>query len=166
MTTYCSSSSVFMTNNTPSGARKHRESTRPGTRKTGEMFFFLLLLSFFRRASSVLSESLTMILARNNSILHWAVHCPIAFFTTPSTLAKRSKDALELYGFVGTPFVILVYACARNRHVATSLQLSKLRTPERLLRVDVLCQRFVALLPSYLCCLAAVLTADTNCFTR
>jgi len=30
-----------MTNKTPSGARKHREGTKPGTLKTGEMFFFL-----------------------------------------------------------------------------------------------------------------------------
>jgi len=42
ITTYHSSSSVFMTNYTPSGARKPRESTRPGTRKTGEKFFFFL----------------------------------------------------------------------------------------------------------------------------
>ena len=64
----------------------------------------VFLSFFFRRANSDVSESLTMVLARNSSILHWAVHRPIAFFTTPSTPTKRSKDALELYGFVGTPF--------------------------------------------------------------
>jgi len=33
-----------MTNNTPSGAKKHRESTEPESRQTAKMFFFLLLL--------------------------------------------------------------------------------------------------------------------------
>jgi len=36
-----------MTNKTPNGARKHRESTKPGARKTGEMFFFLSFFFFF-----------------------------------------------------------------------------------------------------------------------
>ena len=75
MTTYCSSSSVFMTNKTPNGMRKHCEGSKPGTRKTGEIFFFLSFF-FFRQASSVLSESLTMVLVQNSSILHWAVHFP------------------------------------------------------------------------------------------
>jgi len=30
-----------MTNKTPSGAKKHREGTKPGTHKTGEKFLFL-----------------------------------------------------------------------------------------------------------------------------
>jgi len=33
-----------MTNNTPSGPKKHRESTEPGSHQTAKMFFFLLLL--------------------------------------------------------------------------------------------------------------------------
>ena len=41
---YRSSSSVFMTNNTPSGAKMHRESTEPESHQTAKMFFFLLLL--------------------------------------------------------------------------------------------------------------------------
>ena len=32
-----------MTNNTPSGAKKHRESTEPESRQTAKMVFFLLL---------------------------------------------------------------------------------------------------------------------------
>ena len=42
--TYHSSSSAFMCNKTPSGARKYCNKTKPGTRKMGKMFssFFLL----------------------------------------------------------------------------------------------------------------------------
>jgi len=123
-----------MANKTPSGARKHREGTKPGTWKTGEMFFFLSSFFFFRRASSVLPESLTMVLARNSSILHWAVHCPIAFFTTLSTLTGRSGNIIWLRRD----------ACARSRHVATSLQLSDLRTHEVLFSLaSCLSWRFV-----------------------
>ena len=43
-----------MTNNTPSGAKKHRESTEPESHQTAKMFFFFF---FFRRASSNLRES-------------------------------------------------------------------------------------------------------------
>ena len=40
--TYRSSSTVFMMNNTPSGAKKHRESTEPESRQiTAERFFFI-----------------------------------------------------------------------------------------------------------------------------
>jgi len=37
---YCSSSIVFVTNKTPNGARKHRESTQPNSSKTAKLFFF------------------------------------------------------------------------------------------------------------------------------
>jgi len=43
ITPYRSSSSVFMTNNKPSGAKKHRVSTKPESHQTAKMFFFLLL---------------------------------------------------------------------------------------------------------------------------
>jgi len=33
-----------MMNSTPSGTKKHRESTEPESRQTAKMFFFLLLL--------------------------------------------------------------------------------------------------------------------------
>jgi len=92
-------------------------------------FFFFF---FFRRASSVLSESLTMVLAWNSSILHWAVHCPIAFFTTPSTPTKRSKNALELYGFVRTPFcnrrVRMRTKSSRSNYFAAAVRLANART--------------------------------------
>jgi len=38
ITPYHSSSSVFTTNNTPSGAKKHHESTEPESRQTVKMF--------------------------------------------------------------------------------------------------------------------------------
>ena len=40
-TTYHSSLSAFMMNNTLSGAKKHRESTEPERCQTAKMFFFL-----------------------------------------------------------------------------------------------------------------------------
>jgi len=168
MTTYRSSSSAFMTNKIPSGARKHREGTKPGTLKTGKMFFFL-------SSSSSSSDGLAQYCP---NLWRWFLHETAAFYTEQCTVLSlfsqlpvlRQSAPRTLWNYMaslGRHFVIVVYACARNRHVATTLQqLSDLRTPERLLRVDVLCQRFVTLLPSYLCCLAAVLTATTNCFTR
>ena len=82
---YHPSSSVFMTNKTPSGAEKHHESTEPESRQQNgqNVFLQVLLLSFFfskfRRASSTLRELLTVVYARNSSILYGAVHNPIAF---------------------------------------------------------------------------------------
>ena len=66
------SSSVFMTNDMPTGAKKHHESTKPPSRQMA-MFFF------FRWASSKLRDSFTMVFAQTSSISHWAVHQPIAF---------------------------------------------------------------------------------------
>ena len=69
-----SSLSVFMTNKTPSGARKHHESTKPGTRKRGKMFFFLLSLDGLAQYCVNLSR--------------WFTHETAAFYTeqciTPS----------------------------------------------------------------------------------
>ena len=63
-----------MTNKSPRAAKNRRESTTPGTRKSGKLFFFLLLLLLlsFRRASSTSPQSLMMVIARNSSILHRA----------------------------------------------------------------------------------------------
>ena len=64
-----------MTNKTLRVAKNRRESTTPGTRETGKLFSFLLLLSFFfRRASSMSTQSLMMVFARNSSISHRVVH--------------------------------------------------------------------------------------------
>jgi len=67
-----------MTSNTPSGAKKHRESTEPESHQTAKMFSFFFF--FFRWASSNLRDSFTMVFAQNSSIFHWAVHQTIAFF--------------------------------------------------------------------------------------
>ena len=71
MTPYRSSSSVFMTKNTPSGAKKHRESTEPESHQTAKMFsFFFFFFFFFRRASLNSRDSFTMVFAQNSSIFH------------------------------------------------------------------------------------------------
>ena len=74
-----------MTNKTPRVAKNRRESTTPGTRKTGKLFFFLSSSSFFfRQLSSMLPQSVTMVFARNSSIFNRAVQRPIAFSLPPS----------------------------------------------------------------------------------
>jgi len=59
----------FMINKTTNGVTKHRKSTQPNSSKTVKLFL--------RQASSMLRQPL--VYARNNSILYWAVHDPIAF---------------------------------------------------------------------------------------
>jgi len=61
-----------MANSTPSGAVKHRESTEPESGQTVKMFFFFFFFSLFlfRRASSTLREPLTLVYARNSSMLY------------------------------------------------------------------------------------------------
>ena len=111
ITTYRSSLSVFMTNKTPRIVKNRRERTTHGTRKTGKLFFFLLLSFFFRRASSTLPQSLMMVIARNSSILHRAVHLPIAFSQLPSLhQAAAAAHSMTMASLV-TPFSRL-YACA------------------------------------------------------
>ena len=93
ITPYRSSSSVFMTKNTPSGAKKHRESTESESHQTAKMFFF-----FFRRASSNLRD------------LRWFLHKTAAFFTeqctSPSLFTRlevtqgHSNCSLKNYGFL------------------------------------------------------------------
>jgi len=86
---------------------------------------------FFRWASSVLSESLMMVLAWNSSILRWAVHCPIAFFQVLQQSAPRTLWNYYAYdmALLGHHFVTILYACARNHNVATILQLSDCKHP-------------------------------------
>ena len=63
-----------MMKNTPSGAKKHRKSTKPESRQTAKMFFFvlllLLLLLLLQMGSSNLHDSFTMVFAQNSSIFH------------------------------------------------------------------------------------------------
>jgi len=69
MTPYRSSLSVFVTKNTPSGAKKHREGTEPESHQTAFLFFFFFFF-FFGQASSNSRGSFTMIFAQNSSIFH------------------------------------------------------------------------------------------------
>ena len=62
-----------MTNNTPSGAKKHRESTEPESHQTAKMFFFLLLL-----LSSSSSDGLVQICV---TLSWWFSHKTAAFST-------------------------------------------------------------------------------------
>jgi len=45
--TYHPSSSVDMTNKTPSSREKHHKSTKPGNSETAKTFFFFFFLSLF-----------------------------------------------------------------------------------------------------------------------
>ena len=108
-----------MTNKTPRIAKNRRESTTPGTRKTGKLFFFLsfffffFFFFFFRQLSSTLPQSVTMVFARNSSIFNRAVQRPIAFSLPPSLhQAAAAAHSINMASFV-TPFSRL-YACALN----------------------------------------------------
>ena len=124
MRTYCLSSSVFMTNKTPNGARKHYESTQPNSSKTAKLFFFLLSFfpSFFLSfvLSFCLSFFFSFFLSSDGlaqycvNLSHWFTHKTAAFpteqCTTPSLFhnfeASQSAriHSLKHNGFqFGTP---------------------------------------------------------------
>ena len=63
-------------------------------------FFFF----FFRRASSTSPQSLMMVYARNSSILHLAVHQPIAF-SHQAAAATRSKTKAS----IGIVVILSIY---------------------------------------------------------
>jgi len=74
----------FLTNKTPSSARKHRKGTKPRTRKIGQMFFFFLL------SSDGLAQYCM-------NLSHWFTHEIAAFcmeqYTTPSLyMCYMEKD--------------------------------------------------------------------------
>ena len=91
-----------MMNSTPSGTKMHRESTEPKSRQV-----------FFRQANSNLCDSLTMVYAPNNSIFHWAVHQPIAFFQVWSPTRQIKPLTEDLWLPLRRHF-IHVYACAQT----------------------------------------------------
>jgi len=84
ITTYCSSSSVFMSNNMLSGTIKHRESTRTESRQTARMFSFPLLLLL--RASSKLHDY----------VFHNGFHTKQQHFTLSSAPAHRFSHLWNL----------------------------------------------------------------------
>ena len=96
-----------MTNKTPRVAKNRRESTAPGTRKTGKLFFFLLSFSFFFLLSSSSSDGL----AQRRLNPHDGFRTKQQHFTPSSAPAHRflatSKSSpggyscpLNNYGFI------------------------------------------------------------------
>ena len=84
-----------------------------------EQIVFLSFSSSFRRASSTSPQSLMMVFTRNSSILHRAVHQPIAFSQTPSLhQAAAAAHSITMASFV-TPFSCL-YACALKRSLSNN----------------------------------------------
>ena len=57
-----------MTNNTPSGAKKHCESTEPASHQTAIIFFFLLLLLSWLRVVKQSHELAVMDVAKLNNM--------------------------------------------------------------------------------------------------
>ena len=111
-----------MTNNTPSGTKKHHESTEPESHETAKMFFFLsffffFFFFFFRRATSNLRDSFTMVFAQNSSIFRWAVHQPIAFFQVWSHTRWFEPLTEELWLPLRCHFSSRVHM--RTHHLAT-----------------------------------------------
>ena len=111
-----------MTNKTPSGARKHRTSTKPRTHKTGQMFFFL---SFFLLFSS--SDGLAHYCV---NLSRWFTHETAAFCTeqctTPSLFhnfevsqGTRNHSFTTMASILGRHFHSYLYACALKDHLAT-----------------------------------------------
>ena len=86
------------------------ESTTQVLAKWVNCFSFFFLSFFFRRASSTSPQSLMRIFARNSSILHRAVHQPIAFLQ-PQSLhqAAAAAHSITMASFF-TPFS-RSYAC-------------------------------------------------------
>jgi len=109
-----------MTNNTPSGAKRHRESTESESHQTAKMFFFFFFFFFFRRASSNLHHSFTMVFTQNSSIFHWAVHQPIAFSRFEVTWGDSNRP-LKNYGFLNDA-IFSSHVCMRTNHLATYTQ--------------------------------------------
>ena len=98
-----------MTNNTPSGAKKHCKSTEPESCQTAKMFFFFF---FFRRGSSSLRDSFTMVFVQNSSIFNWAVHQALACVRILSL--KSGWNHSQNYGFLWDAFFLHVYTCAQS----------------------------------------------------
>ena len=94
-----------------------------------------LLSSFFGWASLELCEFITTVFIESSSILHWAVHSPIAFhnFKSHKTLVSNSRTIALLYAIIPTwfpyfllfcyPYILIhVYVCGQNRSNAISLK--------------------------------------------
>ena len=125
----------FMANKTPSYAKNHRESTKPGTRQKGNLF------SFFRQATvaQCLPQSLMIVFAQNSSIFNWAVQRNIAYPWPPSLLwlptplvchaiflfvHMHINDHLATYIITSVKNIKNVWRCRDNR-TAKSMKTSR-----------------------------------------
>ena len=127
---YCSSSSVFIMNNMPSGVKKHCESTEPESCQIAKMFFFLSSSSSFSSSSYSSSPSSSDELVQNGMTLsQWFPHKTAAFYTEQCTspslfhnyevsqgALNQSLKSYSLYGFICN--AIFFTLC---RHVYKSL---------------------------------------------
>ena len=124
MTTYCSSSSVFMTNKTPNGTRKHHENTQPNSSKRP---------SCYSSSSSFFLTSDGPAQYRIN-LSRWFTHETAAFYTeqcmTPLLFYNFEvsqgvrSHSLKHYGFqFGTPFSLFVLTHAQLRSLSNDTKL-------------------------------------------
>ena len=114
MAMYHSSSSVVITNKTPSGTKRHCKCIETESHQTAKIFH---LSSFSSSSSSsdglVKNCMITNIFTLSRSNLHWAVHQPIAFSQLRSNLTQHSKDALK-YGFIWDAILLFVHMCTKQ----------------------------------------------------
>ena len=119
MAMYHSSSSVVITNKTPSGTKRHCKCIETESHQTAKIFHLSSFSSFSSSSSSsdglVKNCMITNIFTLSRSNLHWAVHQPIAFSQLRSNLTQHSKDALK-YGFIWDA-ILWLYTCTQNSHV-------------------------------------------------
>ena len=123
MTICCSSSSVFMTNKTPNGTRKHRESTQPESSKTAKLFFFFFFFFFFFLSSDGLAQY-------SVNLSRWFTHETTAFSTEQCTTQSlfhnfdasqgARSHSLKQLPIWDAIFFICTYACALKDHLATT----------------------------------------------
>ena len=102
-----------MTNKTPRVAKNCRESTTPGTRKTGKLFLFLLS---FRRASSTSTQSLMMVIARNSSTEQCT--SPSLFRNLQVFTRRLQLPTQQLWLLLSRHFLVCTHAHF-NHHLAT-----------------------------------------------
>ena len=91
LATYHSCLSVFMTVNTPSGAKEIMKVPNQKVTKCPKIF---VPLFYFRRASSKLHDFVTTVFSQSKNILSWAVQDPIAILQLQS-LTKHLKQPTQ-----------------------------------------------------------------------
>ena len=98
-----------MMNNTPSGAKKHCESTKPESRQMAKMFFFLLLL-LLQTGWFKFAWLFHMVFAQNSSISTEQCTSPSLF---PGFMRRFEPLTEELWFPLWHHFFFHVYACTQ-----------------------------------------------------